>query len=112
MWVRASNGDLQNTDNMLRIHVYGSGSTFYVEGGVAPANGPRVYLYRARGEGAEAKANLALDYVHWCLEGEKTISASRPFICDLSNGIPAKPFSFGDSSTDEDDDSSTPDPAI
>lgn len=53
-----------------------------------------------------AESALALDYIAWCLEGQATIAASRPFMCDLSNGVPPKPFTFapaGDSEDDDDD---------
>lgn len=45
---------------------------------------------------------LVFDYIQWCIEGEETVAASRPFLCDLSGTIPSKPFTFGSASSGDD----------
>ena len=116
MWLKNNTTlpELINLDEITKITI--DGGSFSISGRYGYLSAT---LYRTAREDEngvarpatemKAEAQNVFDYIQWCIEGEKTISVARPFLCDLSGTIPSKPFTFNPSSSSSNDDESDDD---
>lgn len=76
---------------------------------------PNLLLYEASATDAGGATRTSQDiaeelqkvvgYIEWCFAGDKTVEATRPALCDLTD-ILSKPFTFTPASSSGDDDDS------
>ena len=116
MWVKTYDNTLTDLDKFYQVVVQQSNqpNSFAAVVAFRPEfNSGSVALYRTElnDSSGNAKTNAvmlaeaqnAFDYVEWCLEREFTVAQSSPFICNLADGIPTKPFTYPGPLDDDDD---------